>query len=112
MVRLINARVEIALPEGQTLTGPSVTRDVHIQQGTANLVYEQFGVEVENGFLLIDEVTALEYYAVGGRVCWDSFEYAIEGVKSWNHGLPTDHIEVLMRQIRQLETTTGSPAPR
>lgn len=113
MVYFKTETVDVSLPEGQFDVQPTVTRTVHIQPVSAQAAFDQFNVAIDNAFLLMDETSAQALYAVHGRVYWGDREYAVQAdPKVWNHGLPTDHIEVLIKDVRSLSESNITVLPR
>ncbi len=96
-----NATVDVALPEGQADSQPSVTRKVHVQPADAKVVYEAFGPDALAKFILLDEPEAAPYYARHGRVTIDGVPYSIDvDPLVWNVVPTAAHVMVALSEIR------------
>jgi hypothetical protein len=93
--------ITVSRPIGQGETGSTTTRTVDIQPMTSQAAYEQYGVEMGNGFLLFDESSAGGLYQEHGRITWGGLELAIKAVpRVWDALTPASHVAVLLEEIR------------
>ena len=108
-----NANIGVRLPVGQTSTEPEVERHVHIQDASATVAYEMFGVEEVNTKLIFDDPDGFEYYKAFGRVTWNGKEYAIlVKPKLWDQVALASHIEVLIQEIQGTSPSGDALPPR
>lgn len=93
--------VVIYRPLGQgEVTGP-ISRTVDIQPMASQSAYEQYGVEMGNGYVLFDSVDAAHVYIEHGRIDWEGRELAIKAVpRVWDAFTLASNVAVLLEEIR------------
>lgn len=100
-VQYKNADVEVALPEGQAETQTPVSRRVQIQPAASQKLYDEYSVEVANGHILYDDVSAAANYAVHGVVTWEGKEFVIQAEpRIWNIVPAASHVAVVIEERR------------
>lgn len=82
-------------------------RQVDLQPARASTVYNEFGVDLDNHFMLYDGPLVSEtiagvaaFYMVGGQVTIGSTLYAIEKVQVWAGMGAADYVAVLLKEKR------------
>lgn len=102
--RFKNTDVEVFLPVGQHGHETSTSRRVNIQPAAATIAFEQFGVEISDGYILFDDVEGAACYVEHGRVQVGTDLYAIMAPpRAWNTLPLTSHVQVLLQKIRNQE---------
>ena len=102
MVQFKNAVVDVYAPEGQGGADPVARRRVHLQPSNSRTAFEQFGVEVENPYLLMDEPSSASHYVVHGRVVTDAGLVLVVTAEPrlWDVVPAASHVSVLLRELR------------
>jgi hypothetical protein len=65
---------------------------------TPRTVFDKWGMELEMPHLMLCEISDGSAIKIGDVGTYDSREFTVKGVKKWQAGNKTDHMEILLEQ--------------